>query len=284
MNNNLSSKNRLVARPGASIAILLGIFFFFMCIFSLLSSIIAPHIQNPTTSIRLLTLFQGIFLFIVPALATALLSTKLPATLLAIDQKPRLLPSLTIILTIVIAIPAMNYIIEWNNNIQFPESMNDLYRAIREMEDTAAQATNLMMGSDSIGSLIVSLLIVAVMAGLSEELFFRGALQRILTSTRINRQAAVCIAAFIFSFMHFQFFGFIPRLLLGMFFGYILLWSNNLWYCIIAHATNNALAVTAMWLDKRSLLPINIDSIGQSGNTDLPKISIIIKSIILTTI
>ena len=94
MNNNLSSKNRLVARPGASIAILLGIFFFFMCIFSLLSSIIAPHIQNPTTSIRLLTLFQGIFLFIVPALATALLSTKLPATLLAIDQNHDYCPRL----------------------------------------------------------------------------------------------------------------------------------------------------------------------------------------------
>ena len=276
--------NTLVTRPGAALAILFGTFFFFMCAFSLLSSLISPHISNPTTLIRILTLFQAIFIFIVPALITAMLSTKLPATMLAIDRKPQLLPTLLIILAIVCAIPAMNMVIEWNNNLKLPESMAGLEAAIRSMEDSAASATKALMGSNSIGSFIVALLIVGVMAGLSEELFFRGALQRVLGSSRMNKQMAVWIAAFIFSFLHFQFFGFVPRLLLGIFFGYILLWSNNLWYCIIAHATNNILAVSSMWLSQQEVNTLNLDTVGQTIDNTIPQTPAVIISVIATTL
>lgn len=272
----------IVARPGAALAILFGTFFFFMCVFSLISSFITPHISNPTTLIRILTLFQAIFIFIVPALITAVLSTKLPATMLAIDHKPQLLPTLFIILAIVCAIPTMNMVIEWNNNLKLPESMAGLEAAIRSMEESAANATQALMGTNSIGSFIVALLIVGVMAGLSEELFFRGALQRVLGSSRMNSQMAVWIAAFIFSFLHFQFFGFVPRLLLGVFFGYILLWGNNLWYCVIAHATNNILAVSSMWLSQQNENTICLDTLGQTVDTTIPQLPAVIFSIVTT--
>ncbi|MBD5367567.1 MAG: CPBP family intramembrane metalloprotease [Bacteroides sp.] len=275
---------RLVARPGASLAILFGTFFFFMCLFSLISSLLTPHISDPTTLMRVLTLFQTIFIFIVPALITAVLSTKLPATMLAIDHKPQLYPTLLTILALVTAIPAMNMIIEWNNNLTLPESMAELESTLRNLEESAASATQALMGTNSVGSFIVALLIVGVMAGLSEELFFRGALQRILASGRLNPQVAIWIAAFIFSFMHFQFFGFVPRLILGLFFGYILLWGNNLWYCVIAHATNNILAVTAMWMSERKGSSINLDTLGQTVDSTIPQLPLVIISIVATTL
>ena len=275
---------RLVARPGASLAILFGTFFFFMCLFSLISSVLTPHISDPTTLMRVLTLFQTIFIFIVPALITAVLSTKLPATMLAIDHKPQLYPTLLTILALVTAIPVMNMIIEWNNNLTLPESMAELEATLRSLEESAASATQALMGTNSVGSFIVAILIVGVMAGLSEELFFRGALQRILSSGRLNPQVAIWIAAFIFSFMHFQFFGFVPRLILGLFFGYILLWSNNLWYCVIAHATNNILAVTAMWMSERKGSSINLDTLGQTVDSTIPQLPLVIISIVATTL
>lgn len=276
-----------IQRPGAALAILFGTFFFFMCIFSLVSGLIMPRVSDAVISMRLLIFFQALFLFIVPALITAVLATRLPATMLAIDRCPRLAPTLFIIATIIVAIPAMEYIIAWNAGLHLPESMGEIEQALRTMEDSAASATSLIMGSDTIGSLIVSILIVGIMAGLSEELFFRGALQQTLTSTRLNRHAAVWIAALIFSFMHFQFFGFIPRLILGAFFGYILLWGNNLWYCIIAHATNNILATITMWQTTHSEAPgtvINPDTIVQNIDSTIPQIPMIIASVVLTTL
>ncbi len=278
------NKNRLVNNPGAALAILFGSFFFFMCVFSLLSGLIMPRISNPTVALRILTLLQAIFLFIVPALLMSVTASKLPATLLAVDRRPRLLPTLFIIITLIVAIPAMNYIIEWNNNIKLPESLHDLELSIRQLEDAAQEATNTILGGHTVGSLIVSILIVGVMAGFSEELFFRGALQRTLGSTKLNKNTAVIIAALVFSFMHFQFYGFIPRFLLGLFFGYILVWSDCLWYAIIAHACNNIMAVTVTWLNGSTNANLNLDTVGQTTDNTLPHMPIVIMSIIVTTL
>lgn len=278
------NNKKLVHNPGAALVILFGSFFFFMCIFSLISGFVMPKISNPTVALRVMTLLQAMFLFIIPALITAVVATKLPATLLAIDKAPRLLPSLMVIVIIVAAIPVMNYIIEWNANIKLPDSLSQLEKSIREMEDAAEEATKTILGGNTIGSLIVSILIVGVMAGFSEELFFRGAFQRILGSTHISRNGAVIIAAIVFSFMHFQFYGFVPRLLLGLFFGYILVWSDCLWYAIIAHAANNTMAVTVNWMNNRDLATINLDTLGQSGNSGEYDFIIITTSVIITSL
>lgn len=275
---------KLVHNPGAAIVILFGSFFFFMCVFSLLSGFIVPRISNQTVALRVLTLLQAIFLFIIPALITAVVASKLPATLLAIDKSPRLLPSLMIIVTLVAAIPIMNCIIEWNAGIQLPESLSQLEKAIKEMENAAEEATKTILGGNTIGALVVSILIVGVMAGFSEELFFRGAFQRIMGSTHLSRNSAVIIAAIVFSFMHFQFYGFIPRLLLGLFFGYILLWSDCLWYAIIAHSVNNIMAVTVNWMNNRNMTDVDLNTIGQTSGDSLPTMVTIIASVIITTL
>ena len=278
------NNKKLVHNPGAALVILFGSFFFFMCIFSLISGFVMPKISNPTVALRVMTLLQAMFLFIIPALITAVVATKLPATLLAIDKAPRLLPSLMVIVIIVAAIPVMNYIIEWNANIKLPDSLSQLEKSIREMEDAAEEATKTILGGNTIGSLIVSILIVGVMAGFSEELFFRGTFQRILGSTHISRNGAVIITAIVFSFMHFQFYGFVPRLLLGLFFGYILVWSDCLWYAIIAHAANNTMAVTVNWMNNRDLATMNLDTLGQSGNSGEYDFIIITTSVIITSL
>ena len=85
------------------------------------------------------------------------------------------------------------------------------------------------------------------MAGLSEEILFRGTLQQLFLSSGLNRHLAIWITSIIFSAIHMQFFGFVPRLLLGAYFGYLLWWSRSLWLPVIIHAFNNSIVVYSTW-------------------------------------
>ena len=86
----------------------------------------------------------------------------------------------------------------------------------------------------------------AVAAGITEEFLFRGALQRIIGKWTYNHHIIIWSAAIIFSTFHMQFFGFLPRMLLGAYFGYLLYWTRNIWIPVFAHFVNNAIAVISM--------------------------------------
>jgi len=96
-------------------------------------------------------------------------------------------------------------------------------------------------------------------------LYFRGAVQRVIQPWK-GIQVSIWITAIIFSTIHFQFYGFVPRMLMGAFFGYLLFWSKNLWFPVIAHFTNNAIAVIFYYLKFNGFKLPDIDSIG-TGNT-----------------
>jgi len=96
------------------------------------------------------------------------------------------------------------------------------------------------MKEGSSGALALNILIIAILPAFGEELIFRGVLQKILSDLFRNKHAAVWVTALFFSAVHLQFFGFLPRLILGLAFGYLYLWSGTLWLPIIAHFVNNA--------------------------------------------
>ncbi len=263
--NNL--RQRLVLNPGMSLLILFGSFFFFLCVFSLLSGILLPKFSNMVVALRIFTILQGIFLFVLPALITAMTATRLPARLLEVDRKPRLIVLALTCLVMILSVPAMNWLVDWNASITLPESLAGLESYLKEMEQAAGDTVKIMMGGTSIGALIISILIVGVFAGFSEEIFFRGALQNVLGSFRMNRHVAIWLAAIIFSSMHMQFYGFVPRMLLGAFFGYLLWWSGSLWVPVVAHAFNNTLATIVNWLNERDVMSVNVDTVGASPET-----------------
>jgi len=69
---------------------------------------------------------------------------------------------------------------------------------------------------------------------------FRGTLQPFFTKWFANKHVAIIVTAFIFSAIHFQFYGFIPRFLIGIYLGYLFVWGKSLWLPIIAHFMHNA--------------------------------------------
>ena len=190
--------------------------------------------------LRIAAVLQDILLFVLPAVIVAVLLTRLPARFLAVDAAPRGRAVWLAALTMVASIPAMNWLIAANASLPLPEGVAG---ALRALEETAARSTEMMLGGTDAASLVMNLLIVAILAGFSEELFFRGMLQRLFVGCRWNAGVAVWVAAAVFSAMHMQVFGFVPRLLLGAFFGYLLLWSGSLWLPVLMHVFNNAIYI-----------------------------------------
>ena len=77
----------------------------------------------------------------------------------------------------------------------------------------------------------------------------------------------IWISAILFSAMHMQFYGFVPRLLLGALFGYLLVWSGSIWLPFIGHFINNALAVIAMFLMNNGLINSDIEEYGSTQSS-----------------
>lgn len=106
------------------------------------------------------------------------------------------------------------------------------------------------------GDFFFNILVIALLPAIAEELLFRGAVQRSFNRMFNNPHVAIWLAAFIFSAIHVQFFGFFPRMLLGAAFGYIYLWTGSIWYAMFAHFLNNAAAVCQAWYDQVHHIPL----------------------------
>lgn len=213
--------------------------------------------------LRIAALGQDILALIVPAVVTAAMVTRLPAQLLELRGGVRLRMWVAALSVIVVAAPAMNVIIHLNESIEFTGVLSPVMDMLRTMEDNAAAMIDVMQGTGTWGDLLMNILIIGVAAGFSEELFFRGALQRLLSTGGMNAHAAIWVSALVFSAVHMQFFGFVPRMLLGAYFGYLLLWSRSIWLPAAAHALNNSIYVVAQWHYMRAGTPdVTVDNVG----------------------
>lgn len=275
--------------PAKGLALLACIFIFCSVITSVIVSLLinkmtgAGHdMARADAAMRISIVLQDILVFILPAVATAVIMTRLPARFLDIDNAPRLSPLLLAVTTLLAAFPLLNCIVAWNENIHLPAQYSQLETQLRALEDAAGSTFDSILSSSSVFSLILSILIVGVLAGLSEELFFRGALQKLLMLTRMNPHVAVWLAAFIFSAVHFQFFGFVPRMILGAYFGYLVWWTRCLWIPVIVHAVNNSIVVVSKWIEGRSGQECSIDSIGADPFTSTTSLVAISLSVVLT--
>jgi membrane protease YdiL (CAAX protease family) len=185
---------------------------------------------------------------IVPALVTAVVITRRPADFLTVKTAPQFKHIIIAILTLIVATPAMNAVIHWNESITLPESMSAFEQNLKALEENSRQSVQILQGENTVLNLIVSILIVGVAAGFSEELFFRGTLQNLLHTGGYKSHTAIWITAIIFSALHLQFYGFVPRVLLGAYFGYVLIWTRSLWVPICVHAFNNIAYIVAQWV------------------------------------
>ncbi len=156
--------------------------------------------------------------------------------------------------------PFNGLIIEWNQNLDLPDALRGLEEWMKQKEDQLSELTTFLTDFSSPLELVIALLVIAIIPGIGEEVLFRGLLQRKLAQWTGNVHVAIWVAAIIFSAIHVQFYGFVPRVLLGALFGYLYVWSGNLWVAILAHTVNNGFTVFMVWLYHRKMISIDIEN------------------------
>lgn len=230
---------------------LLVLFSSFMVLILVSGAISASFPLIPGFSEKGVMLLSAVVQFVVgfclSAWITARFSSVTPGRFLGLDGKVYVRYFVGVIIVYILALPAMNQIIVWNANIHLPEWGAGIEATLREWEDANNAASEKILISGSVMSMLASVAVIGLLTGFSEELFFRGAFQRILESSNIRIWVAVWTTAAVFSAMHFQFFGFFPRLLMGMFFGYLFLWTGSIWPSAFAHTLNNTIVVVGAW-------------------------------------
>lgn len=227
-------------------------------------------------NINLLSFFQITYsagLFLIPALLAGFLFHGQSLEYLSANRKPFILTLILSVMVVLGAVPLINWLAELNMNISLPARLSGLEERIRAAETEAEELMNMFLADTTISRFFINLLMIAVVPAVGEEFFFRGVLQRIFTEWFRNRHAGIIVAAILFSFMHFQFLGFIPRILLGMLFGYLLVWTGSIWVPVMAHFVNNTIAVTFYFLFNRGLISEELETIGSNQETILFTIS-----------
>lgn len=221
-------------------------------------------LSNPAT-LKWVQLIQSILTFVLPALLLRVLfwgSESPYRQTIGSQWKGILLACFAII----VASPMINALAAWNESIHLPHSLASLEQWMREQEDAAALATNLLLTANSWVDLLINILIVGVLAGVGEELLFRGTLQKAMTSHQINPHVAIWSIAILFSAIHLQFYGFIPRMLLGAWFGYLYWWSGSIMIAIAAHSLNNIGSVLTLYAIDQDYIAPQWECIG-TGDT-----------------
>ncbi|MBK5720841.1 CPBP family intramembrane metalloprotease [Dysgonomonas sp. Marseille-P4677] len=232
--------------------------FFFLCFLSFTGLMLASFIilmtmsmdqmMNSANSMRLAMAIQTIFLFVIPALLFTYLCQEKPKHYLKVDVDTNYLLLFIAIIFIIVAQPLINSISYYNQQLVLPDSMASIEQWMRASEDSAQKSLKLLFTDKTIFGLVFNLLVLAIVAGLGEELFFRGCIQQIIQKAFVNRHVAIWITAIIFSAVHFQFYGFVPRVLLGALLGYLFIWLGSIWVPVIVHTAHNAINVILMYI------------------------------------
>lgn len=241
--------------------VFVGIICFFIVLIAPLLSIFSNSQFSEADVLRLTQIGMSLALFILPVLLFAYLFSKNPISYLQLDVKIQWKSAGLLTIFMFLIIPFVNLLSLFNQQLVLPESMAAIESWMKASEADVAQLTQKILITNSFAGLVISLFIVALLPAVGEELFCRGVLQRIFQDWK-GAHVAIWLTAIIFSSIHLQFYGFLPRLLFGAFFGYLLLWSGSLWLPILAHLVNNAIAVIFNHLSKNGYQLIDLDTIG----------------------
>lgn len=230
---------------------------------SVILAMVYENMDNINT-LRITLILSQVLTFIIPPLAYPILVKEKPLQYLGFNRPSPWYLLIGLIMMYAI-LPLNNVFAEWNANLSLPESMKGIEKIIKMLQEQANATTEELLNIDSIGGLLINIFMVAGLAAFGEELLFRSIIQKSFVKICNNAHVGIFIAAFIFSFVHFEFYGFVPRLVLGLLLGYMYYYSGSVWVPMLMHFTNNATAVIIYYLNNIGTTNIDVNSFGKTG-------------------
>jgi membrane protease YdiL (CAAX protease family) len=202
------------------------------------------------TVIRGMQVIQFVSLFLIPSFICARLFSTDSKKYLGLQMPSAASYFLVATGVMLLALPAVNFLGELNRNVQFPTG---IAKWMKEQEAEAAKTIKALLSKHTIKDLLLNVLCIAGLAAVGEELLFRGVAQRLLIKMFKNPWAGIIVAAFLFSAMHVQFYGFLPRFVLGILLGVIYWYSGSLWAAMLAHFVYDAFLIVLVYFNPESL-------------------------------
>lgn len=166
----------------------------------------------------------------------------------------------------IICYPFLESLITWNANLHLPGFFASAEEWMRNKEDGAAILLEQFLNTTRFSTFLINLVVIALLPAVFEELFFRGLLQNLVYKWTRKIHLSILLTSFLFSAIHLQFFGFFPRLMLGIMFGYMLYWTKSLWLPILFHFINNGLTVTFVYFNAIGKTDIDIENTMNTNN------------------
>jgi len=215
---------------------------------------------NSREYLHIIQFISSLGTFLVPALLFAYCASN---NCFSYNEADKIAPPHMVAYVLVLSIfilPIIACLGYFNEQISFPESMRTIAMWMQEMEEQSKGLMQTLTANSNIPILLMNLVFMALLPAIFEEFLFRGTIQQFFTKWFANKHVAIIVSAFIFSVIHLQFYGFIPRFLLGIYLGYLFVWGGSLWLPIIAHLMHNANSII---LDhnaqRRGIDVVNID-------------------------
>jgi hypothetical protein len=268
--NNLTSGSRLMML--VIVVLLCGILsvsFSYLISIAIWGKSVFFDAGNPETLnldfLRFTQMINQVGIFLIPPVIFAWLSYKSPAAFLGFI-KPDSKHLIAAIVLIIVAGPFTGFLVSLNEGLQLPDQLSGITDWMRSSEDVAAKLTNRFLEAPGTVSLIINIIMIGLLPAIGEELLFRSSLIGIFKRMFKGIHLPVIISAFIFSALHLQFFGFLPRFMLGLVFGYLYVWSGSIWIPVTAHFINNTSVVIASYLYNQGLISIDVNEMGNSDS------------------
>lgn len=222
--------------------------------------------SNPQdlNALRFMQISSQLFTFVFPPIAYAFLVKEKPVNALGLKNS-KILWFLIGTAMIFAIMPLNSILAEWNAGLTLPDSMSKIESLMKQMQESATAMIEKFVSVDTIGGLILNLFMIAGLAAIGEELLFRSIIQTSLIKICKNAHVGILIASAIFSFIHLEFYGFVPRLILGMLLGYMFYFSGSIWIPMLMHFLNNGTVVLIYFLNNKGITNIDVDTFGQTS-------------------
>jgi membrane protease YdiL (CAAX protease family) len=238
------------------------------------------QVEDNIGLLKFLQVLYSVGLFLVPALLTGFLIQRNALKYLRAGRIPNYWIIILVVTLMVISIPWINFTSFLNEKLSLPERWGDLMEKIRENDESSWDLMRAYLQTEHVGGLLINVFMVALIPAIGEEFLFRGTVQRIFVEWFRSEHLAVWVTALLFSLMHYQFIGLIPRIMLGALFGYLFVWTGSIWIPVLAHFVNNGLAVIYYYIFYQGTLEVEPDHIGMEENAVL----MILASVVLTVL
>jgi membrane protease YdiL (CAAX protease family) len=199
--------------------------------------------------IRFTLIAQDISFFIVPSLIILVILDPFYKTGVLNIKRVGLKDVLLVIILSFCAFPVTGIAGQLNSSMTMPHCLSGIEQWMMDQEDRANHLLDVIMTPETFSSMLLNLILIAALPAIAEELIFRGVFQKILQDLFRSGHLSVWITSVLFSAVHIQFYGFLPRLLLGLIFGYLFLWGRNIWLPVLAHFINNAVPTVGAYAE-----------------------------------